>query len=199
MPPGLLTSERLRGNSRRAKATRALIFITLLISAASCLAPGLYASTDCDRWIKEYRQGILQRRAAWKLRQAKAHLLQVVHRPKPVTPHRHVRHQMGPLEALRRFQIDCGTLDEPELPPVAVAFPFIPVETPPLENTTIAELTTPELTPLAPNLITPIVTVAVPTPAEVPEPSSILLALSGAVLAAELVRRRRFANAGLRP
>lgn len=191
MPPGLLASERLRGNSRRAKATRALIFITLLISAASCLAPGLYASTDCDRWIKEYRQGILQARAARRLRIAKAHLLQVVHRPRPVTPHRHIHHQMGPLEALRRFQIDCGTLDEPLLPPVAAVIPPIMVETPPLENTTIAELTTPELAPLTPNLVAPIEAAPVAAPLPVPEPGSLLLVATGALLVGGFVRSRR--------
>ena len=194
MPPRLPASERLRGKSRRAKATRALIFLTLLISAASCLAPGLYASTDCDRWIKEYRQGILQARAARRLRIAKAHLLQVVHRPRPATPHKHIHHQMGPLEALRRFQIDCGTLDEPLLPPVSVTVPTIPVETPPLENTTIAELTTPDLEPLTPNLVTPAVAVPVTAPAPVPEPGSMLLAATGIVLVGELARRRRLLN-----
>ena len=190
----LLHSERLKGSSRRAKATRALIFVTLMICAASCLAPGLYASTDCDRWIKEYHQGLLQARAARRLRLAKARLLVAVHRTPPVAPHRHLHHQMGPLEALRRFQVDCGALDEPEPALIALSFPFLPVEMPPLETTTIAELTTPALVePSVPNVLTPVENVAVVTPGEVPEPGSLLLVLTGSGVGVILYRRRLLA------
>lgn len=189
MLPGS-SSERLRGSSRRAKATRALIFVVLLISGASCLAPGLYASTDCDRWIKEYRQGLLQARAARRLRMAKARLLVAVHRIPSTTPHRHIHHRMGPLEALRRFQVDCGALDEPEPTLMAVDMPFLPVETLPLEETTIAEIATPVLIqPAVPNVFAPIQTAAVVAPAPVPEPASLLLVLTG-LGAAVLVYRR---------
>lgn len=197
MPPRLLASERLRGSSRRAKATRALIFGTLLLCAASCLAPGLYASTDCDRWVKEYRQGLLQARAARRLRLAKTRFLVAVHRTPSSTPHRHIRHRMGPLEALRRFQVDCGTLDdlEPTPTPIALNLPFLPIETIPLETTTIAELTTPALieTPV-PNVFTPVDTFAAALPGEVPEPGTWLLVLTGAALSVQAYRRKLTAD-----
>lgn len=190
MSPGS-SSERLRGSSRRAKATRALIFATLLISAASCLAPGLYASTDCDRWIKEYRQGLLQARAARRLRLAKARLLTVVHRAPATPPRKHIHHRMGPLEALRRFQVDCGALDEPEPAPLVVSFPFLPVETLPLEETTIAEVATPVLVqPPVPNLLAPVQTAVVSVPAAIPEPASLLLVLTGIGAGVYVYRRR---------
>lgn len=200
MSPRLPALERLRGSSRRSKATRALIFATLLICSATCMAPGLYASTDCQRWIKEYRQGILQARAARRLRLAKTRVLVAVHRTHPSAPHRHVRHRMGPLEALRRFQIDCGTLDDVELTetpispvlPTLTSLPFVPIEVPALQNVTLAELASPLLAqPVTPNVAAPVAPVTVAFPGAVPEPSSLLLVTTGIGAAAFFVYRRR--------
>lgn len=187
-----LSTASLRGTTRRAKATRALIFAVLVISAATCVAPGLYAATDCDRWIKEYRQGLLQARAARRLRLAKTQLLVAVRRPRPAGAHHPLKHRMGPLESLRRFQVDCGELDTVEPLPMLVELPFIPLEMPPLTTTTIAELTIPTfVTPEVPNVVSPPQEVALVTPATIPEPASLVLVVTGAAMAAGQWRRRR--------
>src|SRR5579875_1586630 len=117
--------ERIRRNrSSRKKTVRWIVAAVVLCSAMSCVAPVLYAS-DCSRWVAEYKQGILQRRAARRLRAAKYRLTTLVHPAQPV--HRHpARRPMGPLEALRRFQIDCGDLDSPGLAPKAPSVPMLP-------------------------------------------------------------------------
>src|SRR5579875_4110854 len=108
--------ERIRRNrSSRKKTVRWVAAAVVLCSTMSCVAPVLYAS-DCSRWVAEYKQGILQRRAARRLRAAKYRLTALVGPQHPVH-HYPMRKPMGPLEALRRFQIDCGDLETPELPP----------------------------------------------------------------------------------
>ena len=189
---------RYKSRSRRRKNTRWIAAAVILLSGVSCLAPVLYASTDCSRWIAEYRQGILQRRAARRLRAAKYHLTTLVHKPAP--PHHHpMRHRMGPLESLRRFQIDCGDLDTPIpvttaiLPPVPVAPSIVPVEFPeqppvlaPPALTEVAEV--PDMPPLAG--VPPVTVLSSPIPGPVPEPASLVLVLTGGAAAAEMVRRR---------
>ena len=50
-----------RHKTRRKNSVRWIVLAIVLCSGASCLAPVLYASTDCSRWLAEYKQGILQR------------------------------------------------------------------------------------------------------------------------------------------
>lgn len=174
---------------------RWIIFAIIFFSGLSCLAPVLYAS-DCSRWVAEYKQGILQRRAARRLRAAKYRLTALVHQPEPV--HKHpMRHKMGPLEALRRFQIDCGDLEEPT-PLLKAQLPPLPVEPKPLmvefPDTPPPDLPAPALTevaevpPLTDIPLTPIVNVSAPGP--VPEPGTLVLVLTGALAGAEVLRRR---------
>jgi hypothetical protein len=202
---------RRRHRSRKDKTMRWIAAAILLCSAMSCIAPVLYASNDCSRWLAEYKQGILQRRAARRLRAARYRLTVMVRPPAPVHPHP-LRHRMGPLESLRRFQIDCGELETPPPPAMANApvIPPLPVE-PRLEFVSFAEVP-PDLpppgetpvgveTPPVPPLInvptTPIETTPLP-PATggggvsvTPEPASLVLVLTGAGLAFAEVRRRR--------
>lgn len=183
--------------SRRTKSMRWMVVAIILCSGMSCLAPVLYASTDCSRWLAEYKQGILQRRAAHRLRAAKYRLVTMVHKPAPVHPHP-MQHRLSPLESLRRFQIDCGDLDQPPpplsaavVPPgplepkvVPLSFPEAPPELPPPgEPVLIAEV--------PPLINTPITGVEnLPTPGEIPEPGSFILVLTGAGAAAEMLRRQ---------
>ena len=184
--------------SRRKKSTRWIILAIVLCSSLSCIAPVLYASTDCSRWLAEYQQGILQRRAPRRLRAAKYRLTVMLHKPAP--PRRYpVRHRMGPLESLRRFQIDCGDIDETPtpvtreavLPPLPldpvfalIQFPEVPPELPaPGEPVLMAEVPPLVNLPATPIEILPSSTVT-------PEPASLLLVLTGALAGLELRRRR---------
>lgn len=155
--------------SRRTNTVRWMVFATILCSAMSCIAPVLYATTDCSRWLAEYKQGILQRRAARRLRYARYRLTTMVHRPPVAHPHP-LQHRMGPLESLRHFQIDCGP-EIAEAPPVPVmAPPTAPPVLPPVPlepmiamvdfGTLPPELpppTTPEVGVIPPDVLTPYV------------------------------------------
>lgn len=190
--------DRHRGHSsKRKKTVRGVVLGTVLFSGMSCLAP-IYAS-DCSRWVAEYKQGVLQRRAARRLHAAKYRLTVLVH--KPAAPKTHpMRHRMGPLESLRRFQIDCGDFDQPT-PILTAKAPDVPIEPTPLTlefPQTPPDLPAPALTevaevpPLASTPLLPIDTTSVPGP--VPEPSSIVLVLTGAGAMVEVMRRRRLAQ-----
>ena len=184
--------------SRRRKSTRWIILAIVMCSCLSCVAPVLYASTDCSRWLAEYKQGILQRRATRRLRAAKYRLTVMMHKPAPPRTYP-MRHKMGPLESLRRFQIDCGDVDETPtpvtrqalLPPVPlepvfamVQFPDVPPELPaPGEPVLMAEVP-----PLANLPLTPVDNL--PVSSVTPEPGSLILVLTGALAGLELRRRR---------
>lgn len=199
MPPGSRRSYR----ARKKKTVRWIVFAIILCSGMSCLAPVLYASTDCSRWLAEYKQGILQRRAARRLLAAKYRIVRLVHRPAPV--HKHpMKHRMGPLESLRRFQVDCGDADAPIVPsetaliapppiepkPAFVSFNEAPPELPPPGQPVVSEVPPLALVPLTP--ITP------PSPpSEVPEPSTLLLVLTGAGSALLVTRRRLVAGTAI--
>ena len=196
--PGTRRSHR----SRRKNSMRWMILAIILCSGMSCLAPVLYASTDCSRWLAEYKQGILQRRAARRLRAAKYRLTAIVHKPAPAH-HYPTRRRMSPLESLRQFQIDCGDLENPGNPvanapvitplPVQpqlamVSFPELPPELPP--PTAPEPGVAPDVPPLINVPTTPVEIGSVLPPGEVPEPGSFLLVLTGAAAAFELTRRK---------
>lgn len=195
--PGTRRSRR----SRRTKSVRWIVFAIILCSGMSCLAPVLYASTDCSRWLAEYKQGILQRHAARRLRAAKYRLVTLVRRPAPVHPHP-MQHRLSPLESLRRFQIDCGDLEQPQpAPPLSAAIvPLAPLE-PKLVALNVPPEAPPELPPpgepvltaeVPPLINTPITPIVqnLPSPSEVPEPGSFLLVLTGAGAVTEVLRRQ---------
>ena len=193
--PGTRRSHR----SRRTRSVRWIVFAIILCSGMSCLAPVLYASTDCSRWLAEYKQGILQRRAAHHLRAAKYRLITMLHKPAPVHPHP-MQHRLSPLESLRRFQIDCGDLDQPApplsaavVPPapleprlVPLAFPEAPPELPPPGEPVLTASA--DIPPLINTPITPVENL--PSPGEVPEPGSFVLVFTGAGVAVEMIRRQ---------
>ena len=184
--PGTHRSHR----SSRAKSARWIVLAIVLCSGMSCLAPVLYASTDCSRWLAEYKQGILQRRATRRLRLAKYRLTAMVHKPAPA--HRYpTRRRLSPLESLHRFQIDCGDLTDTPAPPTNEAvIPPLPLELPPPGQ--------PLLTPEVPSLVNvptspvedlPAPLVSLPGTSVTPEPASFVFVLTG-VAALEFLRRR---------
>lgn len=192
--------------SRRTKSARLIVASIVVCSGVSCIAPVLYASTDCSRWLAEYKQGVMQRKAARRLRAAKFRLITMVHKPAP--PHiLPARHRMGPLESLRRFQIDCGDLEEPATPlNVAVLPPAMPVpldpkfamvsfgepvpDLPPPSVPFVAQTVVP---PLADVPTVPVIAALEPpfAPAVTPEPGTFLLVLTGAGAFAYFARRRQ--------
>ena len=196
----------LKRRSRRKKSARWIVASIVVCSGMSCIAPVMYASTDCSRWLAEYKQGIMQRKAARRLRSAKLRLTTLVHKPAPphVLP---ARHRMSPLESLRRFQIDCGDLEEPATPldaavlPPATPLPPGPTfemvdfggpvpDLPPPTTPLVAEATVP---PLLNVPLSPVVGVPLPpfAPAVTPEPGTFLLVLTGAGAFLYFSRRRQ--------
>ena len=192
--------------SGRNKSARWIVASIVVCSGMSCIAPVLYASTDCSRWLAEYKQGVMQRKAARRLRAAKIRLITLVHKPAPphVLP---ARHRMGPLESLRRFQIDCGELEEPDTPlntaVLPPAGPLLPEPTlamvnfgepvpdlPPPTYPLVAEATVPPLidVPVIPVIGAPLPPVG---PAVTPEPGTFLLVLTGAGAFVYFSRRRQ--------
>ena len=201
-----MEARRHQRRSHRGKSVRWIAASIVLCSGMSCIAPVLYASTDCSRWLAEYKQGIMQRKAAKRLRAAKFRLTAMVHKPAPV----HVlptRHRMSPLESLRRFQIDCGDLDVPPPTPLNAAvvppFPPLPVEPrfslvsfgdtvpalPPPGDALVAESTVP---PLINVPTTPILDL--PAPTLTPEPDTFLLVLTGVGAFVYAARRKDLRN-----
>lgn len=189
--------------SRRKRSTRWIVASIVVCSGMSCIAPVLYASTDCSRWLAEYKQGMMQRKAARRLRSAKLRLTAMVHKPSP--PHLlPARHRMSPLESLRRFQIDCGDLEEPETPLNAAVLPPAPPvlpepmfamvdfgepvpNLPPPSTPLVAEATVP---PLLGVPETPVIGAALP-PVVTPEPGTFLLVLTGAGAFVYFARQKR--------
>ncbi len=197
---------RRKHGSRRRKSFRWIAASIVLCSGMSCIAPVLYASTDCSRWLAEYKQGIMQRKAARRLRAAKYRLTALVHKPAP--PHAlPTRRRMSPLESLRRFQIDCGDLEQPDTPLNAAVLP--PAPPAPLEpkfamvsfGDTVPELPPPGETLVAENIVPPLLNVPITpiippaAPIVTPEPGTFLLVLTGAGAFWYFARRKQPSDA----
>ncbi len=196
-------TRRAHRSRRRAKSARWIVLAIVLCSGMSCLAPVLYASTDCSRWLAEYKQGILQRKATRRLMAAKYRLVAMVQKPAPVH-HYPSRHRLSPLESLHRFQIDCGDLDGMPPPPTSAAvIPPLPLEPMlasvnfPGEIPDLPPPAQPFVTAEVPSLIdvptTPVTNL--PSPTVTPEPGSFLFVLTGAIAGIEMLRRRAKADA----
>lgn len=101
------------------------LILGLLLVAAATGTETIVASTDCDRWIAQYRDQLAHSVPVHHLIQAK-HRLAAYWRPKPRLLHTaHTgssAHPLSPLEALNRFHVLCGDLptdtDVALLPPV---------------------------------------------------------------------------------
>lgn len=98
---------------------RRLIHLLLLVIVVSISATCVNASTDCERWFKEYRLQLahmrqVQRIAAAKRRAklyAQRKLAGYIPKPKPVIK---PGPRMTPKQALHHFELACGALPEDE-------------------------------------------------------------------------------------
>lgn len=99
---------------------RPTIILGFVLLAATA-ATGVSASTDCQRWLKEYKESIAKANAARRLLRAK-HRLQHLVKPKmvrvakPQTTKPHPMHpRLSRAEMLRRFEVECGELPQEQL------------------------------------------------------------------------------------
>lgn len=109
---------------------RRSIFTLVLLLVFATVATGvrLHASTECERWIAEYRNALENSPTVQKANAARHRLHHYVHRkvaaltnePKPkarVLPARFMRPKMTRGEALHKMELACGevSLDDPTL------------------------------------------------------------------------------------
>lgn len=103
-----------------------LVFFLVTVSAAT----GVHASTDCEKWLNEYRNSLAHSPAAHRVKAAHRRLHRYIHRklatlkPKPKTapksrllPARHAKPRMTREELLKKLELACGDLaeDKPEI------------------------------------------------------------------------------------
>ena len=99
-----------------------LLTLTIILVIASC-ATGVRASTDCERWIAQYKTQLAQTRAAKRAIAAKRRMRAYAHRklvqytrPRPVVQplvhHVPTHPRLTPAQMLRRFDLLCGVLPE---------------------------------------------------------------------------------------
>jgi hypothetical protein len=107
------------------------------------------ASTDCDRWLQQYKEQLANYAP---VRHVRHHIRHLLHRttPKPrllnayipIPVHRYVRPKLSPQEMMRRFHILCG-----DLPPDEVTFTPALLVLPPYGPPPLTELTSTEAPP----------------------------------------------------
>lgn len=108
--------------------------VILLVFAAATTGVRLQASTECERWIAEYRDALAHSPTVQRADAARHRVHRYVRRkiaalnkpksPRPrVLPARYMRPKMTREEALRKMEFACGTvgLDDPELGELAMS------------------------------------------------------------------------------
>lgn len=104
------------------------------------------ASTDCDRWLQQYKEQLAN---SAPVKHVRHHIRHLLHRTKPrprlatayiPIPHRYLRPKLSPQEMLRRFHILCG-----DLPPDEVSFTPALLVLPPFSPPAFTELTSSEV------------------------------------------------------
>lgn len=113
--------------------------VLLLVCASAATGVRVHASTQCERWVAEYREALAHSPTLKRANAARHRLHRYIHRkiaalmkpktaPKPrVLPVRHHRPKMTREEMMRRFELACGDLPEDE--PVTGDLPTDPKPT----------------------------------------------------------------------
>jgi hypothetical protein len=113
---------------------RRLIFalVLVLITATAATGVRLQALTECERWVKEYRDSLAHSPTVQRANAARHRLNHYVHhkltanKPKPrVLPARYARPKMSREEALRKMEFACGDLgmEDPKIGDIAEVVP----------------------------------------------------------------------------
>ena len=212
------------------------LFLLFVFALIVTTARGVSASTDCQKWLADYKKALADKASTQKLLAAKHRARAYAHRKivqltTPAIPHpaptrvSSIRPRLTPAQMLKRFDLLCGELPVDPTPQVLDARmspdEFIsevsmggPVDTDtvPEDNTLLAENAPPTYDsppantegsssgpyyPVfgpAPGIggftpVLPIVPPVTPPIAPVPEPSSIVLLLTGSLGAAPAARR----------
>ena len=153
---------------------RPLLFLFLFSISSLAGVKSVAASTDCDKWLKQYRDELAN---AAPVQSVKHHIHHLVHRTAPpkrvqvaaIPPiHKPMIPKLTPAEMLRRFHILCDTPTEeveltPEVTPSLLEVPQLP----PIEMAIAVIPPLPGSTPIAPGL-PPVATV---TPVLPPPPA----------------------------
>src|SRR5437764_14345744 len=169
----------------------AVVLFLLLPASAGVLA--VHASAACERFVKTYVTRPVRNRVAKQTAEAWAAWRLAHPNWKPNPNNRRPKYVMTREESVKKVNFACAVDTDPtnldltlepvnsELPSIAMTTELkLPTPTPPV----VTELA--ELTPIVPLAVTP--NVAIPGP--VPEPSTLLLALSGAAFIALLMGMR---------
>lgn len=150
---------------------RTLLFLFLFSISSIAGVKSVAASTDCDKWLKQYRDELAN---AAPVQSVKHHIHHLVHRTAPpkrtvvaaIPPvHKPVVPKLTPAEMLRRFHILCDTPTEevaltPEFTPGLLE---VPTSIPLTEIATALVPALPGAPPVAPAL-PPVATVTPVTP-----------------------------------
>lgn len=126
---------------------RRLVFSLVLLLATVSAATGVRASTECEQWLRDYKDSLAHSPLAHHIHNAHnwAHKkLLVLRRPQPlqakVLPARFARPKMTREEMLKKFELACGDLPVDGVPlgnlkaDGAPGFaPAIPADEPPVE------------------------------------------------------------------
>jgi len=178
--------------SKRIRIQVAVLLFLLLPASAGVLA--VHASAACERFVKTYVTRPIQNRVSKQTADAWAAWRAAHPNWKPNPKNHRPKYVMTREESVKKVDFACAvetdptSLDlqlEPEMPEISMPVMTTELKLPPPAAPTLTELA--ELTPIA----TPLFAVPnVPVPGPVPEPDSLVLALSGTIFLGMLIGKR---------